>query len=342
MQIKSLYMPDSVIQNDEFPAHVTWDKNDDIEITVSVPDHVKIKEIFNIVEDSVEKIDENSVKIKEFEVNGYVGFVFETQLLEEPESFKCVKFDIQDLKTLRNKRFVKKIKLFRPSIEIINIPSQIAIKYNDETNNYEVDNKIHLKNIGKGTAIVSVKLTSENDFEISMPVEIRDFAKKFFVDLEIEFKHLKLEFSDYSDIIDKFLYIFKQPDSFEKDNISKAQAIQSELSDIFENDENFLESFSFAIWNSYIKNIKLITKIESFMNYLNSIGNNKIILANAVDLLKSNKPTGDLKLSVQITDLNYNEYPLIEIPKISITCSDECKIPIHSLFDWNETLDRGE
>lgn len=342
MQIKSLYMPDSVIQNDEFPAHVTWDKNDDIEITVSVPDHVKIKEIFNIVEDSVEKIDENSVKIKEFEVNGYVGFVFETQLLEEPESFKCVKFKIRDLKTLRNKRFDKKIKLFRPSIEIINIPSQIAIKYNDETNNYEVDNKIHLKNIGKGTAIVSVKLTSENDFEISMPEGIRDFAKHFFVDLEIEFKHLKLEFSEYSDIIDKFLYTFKQPESFEKDNISKTQDLQSELSDIFENDESFLESFSFAIWNSYLKNIQLITKIESFMNYLNSIGNNRIILANAVDLLKSNKPTGDLKLSIQVTDLNYNEYPRIEIPKISIICSDECKIPIHSLFDWNDISDQGE
>lgn len=342
MQIKSLYMPDSVIQNDEFPAHVTWDKNDDIEITVSVPDHVKIKEIFNIVEGSVENIDENSVKIKEFEINGYVGFVFETQLLEEPESFKCVTFDILDLKTLKNKRSVKKIKLFRPSIEIIKIPSQIAIKYNDETNNYEVDNKIHLKNIGKGTAIVSVKLASDNDFEITMPEGIRDFANKFFVDLEIEFKHLKLEFNEYSDIIDKFLYIFKQPESFEKDNISKTQAFQSELSNIFENDEKFLESFSLAILNSYVKNIKLITKIESFMNYLNSIGNNKIILANAIDLLKSNKPTGDLKLSIQITDLNYNEYPLIETPKISITCSNECKIPIHSLFDWNETSDRGE
>ena len=299
-------------------------------------------EILNIVEDRVENIDENSVKIKEFEVNGYVGFVFETQLLEEPESFKCIKFDIQDLKTLKNKRFVKKIKLFRPSIEIINIPSQIAIKYNDETKNYEIDNKIHLKNIGKGTAIVSVKLASENDFEIAMPDGMRDFAKNFFVDLEIEFKHLKLEFNEYSDIIDKFLYTFKQPDSFEKDNISKAQAIQSELSNIFENDEKFLESFSFAIWNSYLKNIQLVTKIESFMNYLNSIGDNKIILANAVDLLKSNKPIGDLKLSIQITDLNYNEYPLIEIPKISIICSDECKIPIHSLFDWNETSDRGE
>lgn len=342
MQIKSLYMPDSVIQNDEFPAHVIWDKTDDIEITVSVPDCIKIKEIFNIVEGSVENIDEKSVKMKEFDVNGYVGFVFNTQLLDEPESFMCIKFDIQDLKTLRKKSFVKKIKLFRPSIEIINIPSQITIKYNDETKNYEVDNKIHLKNAGKGTALVTMKLDSENDFEISMPEEMSDFSKKIIVDLEIELNHLKSEFSEYSDIIDNFISMFKQPMSFEKDNISKVQAIESELTNIFENDEDFLESFSFAIWNSYIKNIKLITTIESFMNYLNSIGNNKIILTNAIDLLKSNQPTGDLRLTVQITDLNYNEYEPIKISKISIICSDECKIPIHSLFDWNEMSDRGE
>ena len=335
-------MPDSVIQNDEFPAHVIWDKNDDIEITVSVPDHIEIKEMFNVVEDSAENIDEKTVKIKEFDVNGYVGFVFNTQLLDEPESFMCIKFDIQDLKTLRNKTFVKKIKMFRPSIEIINIPSQIEIKYNDETKNCEVDNKIHLKNAGNGTALITVILDSKNDFEITMPEGASNFAKKFIVDLEIELKHLKSEFSEYSDVIDNFFSIFKQPTSFEKDNISKVQAIESELTNIFENNEYFLEKFSFAIWNSYSKNIQLITKIESFMNYLNSIGNNKIILANAIDLLKSNKPTGNLKLSVQITDLNYNEYPLIEIPTISIMCSDKCKIPIHSLFDWNDISDRGE
>ena len=72
MQIKSLYMPDSVIQNDEFPAHVIWDKNDDIEITVSIPDCIEIKEIYNIAEDSVENIDDKSVKMKEFDVNGKI------------------------------------------------------------------------------------------------------------------------------------------------------------------------------------------------------------------------------------------------------------------------------
>lgn len=342
MQIKSLYMPDSIIQNDEFPAHVIWDKNDNVEITVSVPDHVKIKEIFNIVEDSVEKIDEKSVRIKDFEVNGYVGFVFETQLLEQPESFMCIKFNIQDLKTLKKKTFIKKIKLFRPSIEVIKVPSQITINYDDKTKKCEIDNKIHFSNTGEGTALVTVKLASENDFEITIPDGVSDFVKKFISDLEIEFKLLKSEYSEYSDIIDKFFSMLKKPISFEKDNISKVQAIESELSDIFENNEDFLEGFIFAIWTSYIKNIQLMTQIESFMNYLNSIGNNKIILANAIDLLKPNNPTGDLKISVQITDLNYNEYPPIEIPKITIICNDKCKIPIHSLFDWNEKLDRGE
>ncbi len=342
MNIKSLYLPESSIQNDEFPAHITWNKKDELEVIVIVPEDISVKEIFNVVPDSVENIAENKIKITQFEINGYVGFVFESKILVDAKSIKEIKFHIRDLKSLEEKTFTKEIELFRPSIEVVKIPSRMDVKYNEDSKCFEFKDKIHIRNCGSGTALISVDLSSYEDFGITIPAEMDNFSKKVINDFEKEMEEITSQYPNYSQIINDFCSLIKGPFILNEENIKKIECVESELSNIFEDDESFLEDFSAAFWNSYVKNIQLVTKIESFMNYLNSIGDNKIILCNSIDIIESCNPTGNLELLIYVTDLNYNMYPTIEIHPISVSCDTQFKIPIYSLFDWNNDSPKGD
>ncbi|WP_135611128.1 hypothetical protein [Methanococcoides sp. AM1] len=341
MQLKSLYMPDSIIQNDEFPAHVTWNKNDNLEITVILPETIEIKEVYNVPSEYIENLESSSAKFDEFEVNGYLGFVFKTRLLNESKSIEDVEFIIKDLDTSKTKRFVKQIQLFRPAIELIKTPSNIVIKHDSE-DNLIIDEKIHLKNYGNGTALISVKIDSEDGFNMAVPHEIDDFNTKVLHTFETELEGLKSDYPEHSSLLDDFYSLLKEPISLDKDTKAKIESIESNFVSIFEENEKFHEGFSLCIWNAYIKNVQLVTKIESFMSYLNSVGKNKILLLNSIELLKCEKMEGNIKLLIEITDLNYNDYPTIEIPSIAINCEKECKVPIYSLFEWNGESGAGE
>lgn len=341
MQIKSLYMPDSIIQNDEFPAHITWDKNDQVEITLTLPKTITIKEVYNVPENISNKIDEFSTKFNQFEVNGYVGFVFKTQFLDESKSIEDVQFIIKDLKSSKTKRYTKKIQLFRPSLELLEVPSTITIE-GEDVNSLKIDNKIRIKNNGNGTALISVKVISEGGIEKTVPYEIDDFYSKVIQTIGDEFENLKLEYSEYTHIIDDYYFLLNQPISLDKDIKEKIVSVESELFSIFERQEDFLDKFLMCIWHSYIKNIQVITKIESFVNYLNSIGKNKIILLNSIELLKCFQTKSEIKFLIQITDLNYNDYPSIETPSIIMSCKNNLSVPIFSLFEWNGKSTTGE
>ena len=341
MQIKSLYVPESTIQNDEFPAHITWDQKENLEVTVTLPKAITVKEVYNVPENAIHKVDDLSTKFDQFEVNGYVGFVFKTQLMDEYKSIENIQFCIKDLKTSKAKTFTKQIQLFRPSVKVIEVPSVITIEVENE-NNLVLDNKIHLKNYGDGTALISVKVISEDGFEMSVPHEIEEFNSNVLQTLEVELSNLKLEYSEYSSVIDDFFSLFNQPISLDKTTKEKTRSVQSALHSIFEEHEAFSEDFLMCIWSSYIKNIQLITKIESFINYLNSIGNNKIILLNSIELLKCEKLSGNIKFLIHITDLNYNDYQSIETPFIFIKCENTVRVPIYSFFEWNNESHIGD
>jgi hypothetical protein len=84
--IQSLFIPDSTLQGTDFPIHLIWDKERFVKIDISVPfSLIKLKEIYNVDEKAL-KIEKDLICITGFEINGYVGLVFVSEICEEPLS----------------------------------------------------------------------------------------------------------------------------------------------------------------------------------------------------------------------------------------------------------------
>lgn len=342
MKIESLFVPDSCLQGDEFPAHITWDKSEKIEVMLKYPKPLEIKKIYNVPRDGIKIIDENSIKISKFDVNGYVGFVLGSKILDDVRHRSSVKFEIKDMNTQSVKQFLKEISFFRPALESKEIPSRIKINYNSSTRSYRVDKKIKIINVGDGTAIIAAVLASNNDsdFERLLPKSMDTFITQVFADMETELEEVKENFPDYSSYVNGYLSLAKPPISLDDKFKQQVKSVSDSLYKAFEDDEDFFEEFSWAIGTSYFKNIHLVTEIRSFMNYLYSIGEGKVLLANYIDVLKPKKSMATLRLEIRMTDLAYRSYPPLELPPIEVICEKECEIPIHVLFDWTNKSSR--
>jgi hypothetical protein len=153
-------------------------------------------------------------------------------------------------------------------------------------------------------------------------------------DLEIKLNVIRSEYPEHSSLIDKFLSLLKQPITLDGKTKAIIQSVFNGLARAFEESEGFYNNFVSAVAISYLKNIQLITELKTFMEYLNSIGEGRIILVNSVDVLKAKRTSGRMHLVIQITDLAYNDYPPIELPSIPVTCEGSDEVPIHMLFDW--------
>ena len=334
MKINSLYMPDSCLQGDSFPAHIIWNKNDSITIKLNLPKSIKIKDLFNVQNEDIIQKSQNSCVIKNFDINGYLGLVFTSDFYDSPKVQESIEFEIFDMESQEISKHVKKIELFRPYIKIESVPSKILINKANESNNCTLSEKIKLKNCGDGTALIAVEFTTDNDFIRSAPSGYNDFVKKFLMDLEIKLTDLKEKYQEYQNLIENFLNLIKQPISLTDGFREQIKELDNELTKKFEENEGFREEFVSAIIISYIENIELITEIRSFIEYLNSIGKGRIVLLNSIEVIKPKNKSGKIELQIQMTDLAYHNFPAIKLPEIEIICDTDCEIPIHSVFEW--------
>lgn len=335
MKIDSLYMPDSCLQGDSFPAHVIWNKSTFVEITLNLPLSITIKDIFNIQEEGFIQKSPNCFVFTKFDVNGYIGLVFISKFYDQPKVEESIEFEIVDINTQEKSTHTKKIELFRPLITLENVPKTINVDFDSKTNDCILSEKIKLKNRGDGTALIAVESIFTENFIRSAPSGYDSFVKKFIEDLEIKMIDIKSKFQDYSSIIDDFINLMRHPVSLTDEFRENIKRLDQELTKICEENEIFRDEFITAIVISYIENIELITEIRSFMEYLNSIGKGRIVLLNSIEVMKPKKTNGQLQLQIQMTDLAYHNFPEINLPKIEIVCDRQCEIPIHSLFEWN-------
>lgn len=336
MRVKSLYMPDTCLQGDKFPAHVVWDKTNTIEITLKIPKSLQVLEIYNVPETSIEKPNDTEVILKDFEVNGYVGFVFKSKTFENPRCLETVEFIVKDIATSKDKIYKKNVELFRPLLKVKKSPHVISIIKNPITGFFEPDQKIKLENIGDGTALIALEIVNEGEFIKTKPHGMESFTIKFLEDFKGKIKVIIDEYPEYSQVLNAFLDLSGKPISLDDETKEKVRKVSNDLSKSLEENENFLADFEKAIVASYVDNLQLITEITSFMEYLNSMGKGRIVLLNSVDVIKSSSPSGILNLKIQVTDLAYHSYPSLEIDGITIKNIENCEVPIHSLFDWNE------
>jgi|GEM_PF-2271534 len=334
LKINSVYVPDSCLQGDKFPAHITWDKNENIEITVNFPSPLELKNVYNVPKGGITPADNNKIIINKFDINGYVGFVFTSKLNDKVKITPKITFAIKKIKNSDIKIYERKIILFRPSIEIQNIPSKIKLIYNSEKESFSLDKKIVLRNVGDGTAIIGVDVVSQKDFERSIHNKMDKFVDAVYADLMKSFDELKSSFPQYSSLVDQYITITKPPLNLNNEFRKNYKKIEKDFYYAFEDCDEFYDQFIHAVSSAYWRNIHLITETKNFLNYLNSIGEGRVLLLNYLDVINPHNISGKLELIIYIKDLANNEHPPLTLKPIQLELSQKCQIPINLLFDW--------
>src|SRR2546426_8650360 len=329
-----VFLPDSCLQGTELPAHVLWGQRARVEIRIIYPKSLKLAAVYNVRPSGLATVRKNEIEIRDFEVDGYVGILFKTELLSIPKQTERVVFRVRSRGSTKWSDYPRTVELFRPFIRVERIPDSMKVNFHESDRTYDVRGKIRLRNEGDGTAVIVAKLGSKSDFQKGPPQGSEDFEKAFVIDAEPRLKSLSSEWPAYSALISDFLELLRAPLSLQKSQLEKIESVFRRLADAARESEPFFSAFLTILVVSYLRNVRIITEVKSLMDYLNSIGKGRVVLMNSVEVLKPSKAEGALNLVLEMTDLAYNDYEPIEIGPIRVECPTRSEIPVHLLFDW--------
>lgn len=334
-ELIEIYLPNDSLQGTEIPFYMLWDKSKMFDlIKIIYPSELRIKEIYNVSDGNFE-LENNTLYINKVDVNGYLGIKFISKLAN-PITEKGVYVEIYKDKKIIYK-YNKYVKLFRPDIRIDTIPDKIYINVQNEQ--ITILNKIKIVNKGLGTSILRLECIPDSDISIYDPMSIEEFRKNFWNDIEKKSHKICEKYPRYSNTLLEFVEIGRKPPMFTKNDLNKIKSIFDRLIKILEEDEEFLKDFANMIFTAYLKNLSIITELETFLIYLASVYENKIILLDAVNVMKISTTPKKLKARIYITDLAYNEYKPIELNNITIVSNKEIELPVYLLFDFSSVIE---
>lgn len=334
--IRSLFLPDSTLQGTDFPAHLIWDKERFVKIDISVPfSLIKLKEIYNVNEKAL-KIEKDLIRITDFEINGYVGLVFVSEICEEALVEVPIRIEVKD-DAGQQQIIERKIILFRPNVVLYDAPNNIELVQKE--NQISISKKICLKNEGKGTALVNFEIYKKCDAIVKKPEEIEEFIEKFCTRFSSKLNGVKMKYPQYLEIINKFEKFFtdliKGTFVISEQYIREMHDAFESLINAFEENEDFAIDVLDSILSAYLSAVNILTELRSFLEYLKSLAENRVILLNAMSMIEFKPGSNLLKGRLVIQDLAGNIYKPIEInTNVEVKSDKPITIPMYEIFKW--------
>lgn len=322
-----VYMPEYCVQGERIPFYLLWDKSKNLQITISLPDGLELKEAYNIDAKDIQ-IKNGEVIVHNFETGGYFGGVISSKLYEDPSTIKTVKFSLSNES---DETYQKHIELFRPDVRISDNVSTIHVKL-DKNNRPMSNSQIPLMNDGKGTGIIKIKILDESEIKEGTPEGFEGFRIKFLEDMNKGLTELQSKFLHYSELLESFKSVVLDPLPSDPKKLENVRDITQRLEEAFDNSEEFFLDFMHCAVTAYLKNISIMTDVNAFLAFMRSVGKNKLIFVDAVKVLKISSIPKTLSAELIITDLAQNKYPAIKLPKISISADKDCTIPIYQIL----------
>jgi|GEM_PF-2419349 len=325
--VKSLFVPSTCLQGSKLPVHVIWSKEKDLKISVRYPDSFEVSEIFNGKPSLSES---NPLVFSEFEENGYIGIVFNTKKVSENRLKVTIDFTFEEAGGNIG-HITRGVHCFRPDVKVVHVPSVIEIK-KDKDGKYYASDRIQVVNCGEGTAVLSLVEREETELRIREPHGIGEFITNFWSDFIEGLSHLKNRYPDHAELLDKLIGL--------KDKLSKVldeaevkglKDLVEELENILITDSSFSEEYESTVQVAYIKNLKFITELESFLIYLKSTDSERLLLKNPINVLNLEPRKKNFRANLNIIDLNYNSYPKVPI-SFEICATEACELPLHKLL----------
>ncbi len=328
MPIKSLFVPPQAIQGEDIPAHILWQVVNYNSIVITLPEPIKLKELYN-VDPNMFKIVGNEIVVERVAVDGYLGMLFSTVKLKECFADVEIGFSFVSAEGEKIVDEIKKIRLFRPELEVGKPPKIIEISLERS----QVLNRIRLRKLGQGTLIINFNTPEESDVQRNVPDGVNEFLNNVKKDLETNFNDVKSAFPQYSNAIDQYTtFVIAAWNTYTE--LSDLKRVLRELYKAVNENENFANSFMEAIAKSIIKNVKLLSLPETLLKYLDSVASKKVWLVQPWQVIPVSKDIKTLVLEILPTDLLLDRYDLVRLPPIRIRAQSEGYIEIARLFEW--------
>ena len=322
-----IYLPEEGLQGEDIPSHILWENAKAEHIQVSFCPPLKFKEIFNA--ESYE-IRDNDIIVKKVELEGYLGLSFETSKVSDLEVAVPVKYlvHLSDGDVIEE---LKMIKLFKPQLEIKVLTKEITIR--PETG--FVKGRIGIRNIGRGTLIISISTAEDSSRKLETPPGYREFAEKFLSDVLEELSKLGKEFPQFQPLLDEMVkWETEELMELSDEERDEFREYINKLGNALASDKNLLQGFVEAYAKAFAKNSEFIEAVRKFVKVYESLVSKDILLVNPFDEVTLTRENNEIALEISQTDRVFDAYDDILLPKIELISSQPVKVPAYKLFDW--------
>lgn len=328
MILEKLFVPSNCLQGEEFSTYLLWPQDKSVKVQVEVPEALEILRIYNA--ERINSDGNTMFEVSEFEENGYLGIVLRARRLSEHTRDEEILFSITDSQG-RSQVERRCVHLFRPSLRIVSIPSQVLVRLDRKRVKCFLKENILISNEGEGMAVIDLEASEDSELDISMPKETAEFAKNFWEDFTASLETIKHERPEHAPLIDKLISIADSPPSSFEALGEKIKETAEELDNAFLNDLEFAEDFSSSLVVAYRKNLHIIPEVESFVTYLKSMEPNRIMIRNPIGVINVDQEPKTFRGEIRIMDFGYNTFEPVAV-EFRLVAEEKCDVPIHKIF----------
>jgi hypothetical protein len=326
MPVKSFFIPKTALQGEEIPVHAIWEGISYHAIRIEPSPLLQVKEVYNAQQKNIEKEPE-SLLIKKLEVEGYLGLILKAEKLESAKQDTCFSLTFLD----QNEEMIESrqttIHLFRPNVVVEEVPDVIEVDMEKRF----VHSRIKLHNAGDGTAVVVFLTRKDSEVKKTKPQGVRDYRKMLNRDLKRNLANVQAEYPKHSELVGEYVRLLRSS--------SKGKRYFQDIQDVTKKilgdpEEDFVWAFIEALGSALLKNIRLVTIVENFLDYLNSIATKKVLVYDPIEVVPVSTEPQELAIDIWTTDLLVGDYPKISLPKTKIVSNQKGEVEIHRLFEW--------
>jgi len=322
-----MYLPREGLQGENIPSHILWENIKIKTAQISFRPPLKPKEVFNAASWEVK---DNLVIVHAVELDGYVGMSFESSKVDCLDVMVPVKYVL----SLANGEVIKEtreIRLFKPKLEIKIPTTKIAI---DPKTGF-IKGRVGIKNVGRGVLIMRISSTEDSSLKLETPLEHREFAEKFVVDLQQEMSKLAEDFPIFKPFWEQ-MFVWETKEFVELTAKERIEFIKyiNDLAKVLASDKNLLRGFMEGYSKAFAKNTELIEIVRKVISVYESLVSKDMLLINPFDEVTIPEKTGEIHLAIEQTDRVLDTYDDIKLPKIELYGSQGFRIPVYRLFEW--------
>lgn len=259
--------------------------------------------------------------------------MFNAGRINVPRRVTTVRFEISTLDGELLRSTEREVILFRPLLKSVSTPLGTTVDPL-EGGRGKLTDRLVVSNVGDGTAMIRVEVSSSGRSLLATPRGAEAFVKKYNAEVISEFQNTKTEFPRYGKLLGRFIELTRNPPDFSPASQKTLRSTVAMAQRAFERDRSFLEKILNILVGTYVKNLKLVTEMNSLLDYINSIGTGRVIVSNALDVIRLGPGATELSLELRIADAALKSYPPIQLSPIVVVSEHEVEVPIHCLFDW--------